>query len=248
MNRTANLLQIESLLGRKPAQLSGGQRQRVAVGRAIVREPQVFLMDEPLSNLDAKLRVYMRAELKRLQKDIGVTTIYVTHDQVEAMTMADRIAIMNKGVLQQVGTPDRIYSQPSNTFVAGFIGNPPTNFIECSFVEDSRVETADFAYPLSDRLLAMARACSSTEIVLGVRPQDVLVSQEGPSPQNSIEAEVFTVEPLGDSTILDLKIGETRMKAVTSPEFPAEMGGTVWTRFRSERVYIFDKKTGDAML
>src|SRR5213596_1394520 len=122
VNRTAKLLQVESLLGRKPAQLSGGQRQRVAVGRAIVREPQVFLMDEPLSNLDAKLRVYMRAELKRLQKDIGVTTIYVTHDQVEAMTMADRIAIMDKGILQQLGTPAGIYSQPTNTFVAGFIG------------------------------------------------------------------------------------------------------------------------------
>jgi multiple sugar transport system ATP-binding protein len=248
VNRTARLLQIEDLLSRKPAQLSGGQRQRVAVGRAIVREPEVFLMDEPLSNLDAKLRLYMRAELKRLQKDIGVTTIYVTHDQVEAMTMADRIAIMNKGVLQQHGPPERIYSHPSNTFVAGFIGNPPTNFIEGSFVEDSRVETADFVYPLSDRLLAMARNCSSTEIVLGVRPQDVVVSFDAASSQNAIEAEVFTVEPLGDSTILDLKVGATRMKAVTSPDFPAEMGGRVWTRFRSERVYIFDKKTGDAML
>src|SRR5437870_2027909 len=247
VNRTARLLQIEGLLSRKPAQLSGGQRQRVALGRAIVREPTVFLMDEPLSNLDAQLRVYMRAELKRLQKDIGVTTIYVTHDQVEAMTMADRIAIMNKGVLQQLGTPERIYSQPSNTFVAGFIGNPPTNFVDFTFVADSRVETADFVYPLSDRLLAMARHCSSTEIVLGVRPQDVVVSRDGAASQNSIEAEVFTVEPLGDSTILDLKVGETRMKAVTSPDFPAEMGGRVWTKFRSERVYIFDKKTGDAM-
>src|SRR5207249_11336093 len=128
-------LQIENLLGRKPAQLSGGQRQRVAVGRAIVREPEVFLMDEPLSNLDAKLRVYMRAELKRLQKDIGVTTIYVTHDQVEAMTMADRIAIMDKGILQQLGTPERIYSRPSNTFVAGVVGNPPINLIECNCID-----------------------------------------------------------------------------------------------------------------
>src|SRR6267378_1080814 len=132
VNRVAKLLQIETLLGRKPSQLSGGQRQRVAVGRAIVREPQVFLMDEPLSNLDAKLRVHMRAELKRLQKDIGVTTIYVTHDQVEAMTMADRIAIMNKGLLQQFEEPQRLYEAPANLFVASFIGSPAMNVLEGS--------------------------------------------------------------------------------------------------------------------
>jgi multiple sugar transport system ATP-binding protein len=247
VNRTAKMLQVESLLGRKPAQLSGGQRQRVAVGRAIVREPQVFLMDEPLSNLDAKLRVYMRAELKRLQKDIGVTTIYVTHDQVEAMTMADRIAIMDKGILQQLGTPERIYSRPTNTFVAGFIGNPPTNFVEGTLADDGRVETIDFAYPLPELLLKRARGASSNEIVLGIRPQDVLVSRESSSPSGAIEAEIFTTEPLGDSTILDLKIGETRMKAVVSPDFQGEMGSHVWTRFRPDRVHIFDKKTGTAM-
>jgi len=245
--RTSKLLQIEPLMDRKPSQLSGGQRQRVALGRALVREPQVFLMDEPLSNLDAKLRVHMRAELKKLQKDIGVTTIYVTHDQVEAMTMADRVAIMNKGVLQQVGTPAGIYSQPTNTFVAGFIGNPPTNFFDLVFVEDRCLENADFRYPLSEPLIARARGCSSTEVVLGVRPQDVLVSIGPSAPDAGIEAEVFTVEPLGDSTILDLKIGETRMKAVTSPDFRAEMGDRVWTRFRAERLYIFDKKTGSAV-
>jgi len=247
VNRTAKMLQVESLLGRKPAQLSGGQRQRVAVGRAIVREPQVFLMDEPLSNLDAKLRVYMRAELKRLQKDIGVTTIYVTHDQVEAMTMADRIAIMDKGILQQLGTPERIYSRPTNTFVAGFIGNPPTNFVEGTLADDGRVETVDFAYALPELLLKMARGASSNELVLGIRPQDVLVSRESSSASDAIEAEIFTTEPLGDSTILDLKIGETRMKAVVSPDFHGEMGSHVWTRFRPDRVYIFDKKTGSAM-
>src|SRR5438552_3073002 len=199
VRNTARLLEIETLLDRLPKQLSGGQAQRVAVGRAIVKEPEVFLFDEPLSNLDAKLRVYMRAELKRLQKDIGVTTIYVTHDQVEAMTMADRVAIMNKGVLQQVGTPERIYSQPSNTFVAGFIGNPPTNFFDLVFVEDRCLENADFRYPLSEPLIARARGCSSTEVVLGVRPQDVLVSIGPSAPDAGIEAEVFTVEPLGDS-------------------------------------------------
>src|SRR3989475_1838275 len=131
VTRTARLLQVETLLHRKPAQLSGGQRQRVAVGRAIVREPQVFLMDEPLSNLDAKLRVHMRAELKRLQKDLGVTTIYVTHDQVEAMTMADRVALLSKGVLQQYDAPQTLYNRPTNQFAAGFVGSPPINLVDC---------------------------------------------------------------------------------------------------------------------
>src|SRR5437870_11079545 len=144
VQRTAKLLQIERLLGRKPAQLSGGQQQRVAVGRAIVREPQAFLMDEPLSNLDAKLRVHMRAELKRLQKDIGVTTIYVTHDQVEAMTMADRVAILNHGELQQYDTPRRVYVHPSNHFVAGFVGSPPNNSIECTLTKEGILDAGDF--------------------------------------------------------------------------------------------------------
>src|SRR5438093_369478 len=246
VNRTARLLQIDGFLGRKPAQLSGGQRQRVAVGRAIVREPEVFLMDEPLSNLDAQLRVYMRAELKKLQKDIGVTTIDVTHDQTEPMTMGDRIVVMKDGRVQQIGTPERIYSRPSNTFVAGFIGNPPTNFVEGTLADDGRVETVDFAYPLPELLLKLARGASSNELVLGIRPQDVLVSRESNSPSGAIEAEIFTTEPLGDSTILDLKIGATRMKAVVSPDFHEEMGRRVWTQFRPDRVYVVDKKAGTA--
>src|SRR5256714_12837065 len=153
VNRTARLLQIEALLSRKPAQLSGGQRQRVALRRAIVREPSVFLMDEPLSNLDAQLRVHMRAELKRLQKDLGVTTIYVTHDQVEAMTMGDRIAILNHGELQQYDTPRRVYVHPSNHFVAGFVGSPPINSIECTLTKEGVLDAGDFHIPIPEQLV-----------------------------------------------------------------------------------------------
>ena len=150
VEETAKLLQISKLLDRKPKQLSGGQRQRVALGRAMVREPRVFLMDEPLSNLDAKLRVYMRAELKKLQKDLGITTIYVTHDQVEAMTMGNKVAIMNEGILQQFGSATEIYFHPANVFVAGFIGTPPTNFFDCTLIREKQYvfDVGPFVYPV----------------------------------------------------------------------------------------------------
>src|SRR5438552_10079458 len=182
VNRAARLLQIESLLGRKPIQLSGGQRQRVALGRAIVREPSVFLMDEPLSNLDAQLRVHMRAELKRLQKDLGITTIYVTHDQVEAMTMADRVALMNKGVLQQYQGPRTLYDRPANRFVASFIGSPPINLVSCDLVDGGILDAGDFRLPLPERLARPLEEASTEEVVLGIRPQDLGVSV-GMSPE-----------------------------------------------------------------
>ncbi|MDX1534595.1 MAG: ABC transporter ATP-binding protein, partial [Thermoplasmata archaeon] len=171
----SHLLEIKPLLDRKPTALSGGQQQRVALGRAIVRHPKVFLMDEPLSNLDAKLRVHMRAELKRLQKDLGVTTIYVTHDQVEAMTMGDRIAIMEDGVLQQFDAPNSIYDHPVNQFVAGFVGTPPINFIEMSYTSDASLDAGEFRFPISENLARAARSATSDEVVLAVRPQDVIV-------------------------------------------------------------------------
>ncbi len=247
VNRTAKLLQIQELLGRKPGELSGGQRQRVALGRAIVREPQAFLMDEPLSNLDAKLRLHMRAELKKLQKDLGVTTIYVTHDQVEAMTMADRVAIMNDGLLQQFGTPSEIFRHPANRFVGGFIGSPPMDFFEGSLGPGGTFDAAEFTYPLPDDLAALAREASSDEIVLGIRPQDVRISMEARNQDGYIRTEIFATEPLGDQTILDMKIGDSIVKAVVSPDFPAGMGAQVWISFPSEKVHLFDKKTGKAL-
>lgn len=247
IREVSKLLQIEPLLHRKPTELSGGQQQRVALGRAIVREPQVFLMDEPLSNLDAKLRVYMRAELKKLQKDLGVTTIYVTHDQVEAMTMGDRIAIMNRGLLQQLDSPNRIYSHPANQFVAGFVGSPPTNFFECTLTSKGELDAGEFRYPLPQELVGAARRASSDQVVLGVRPQDVQVFTTPKEDRDLIKSQVYTTEPLGDMMILDLKIGESILKAVVSPDFEAEATTELWVRFPPEKIYLFDKKTGVAL-
>jgi multiple sugar transport system ATP-binding protein len=247
VQEVAKLLKIESLLNRKPRQLSGGQQQRVALGRAIVREPQAFLMDEPLSNLDAKLRVYMRAELKKLQKELGVTTIYVTHDQVEAMTMGERIAILNEGVLQQFDSPDAVYSHPSNVFVAGFVGTPPINFFDCTLTSESILDAKEFKIKLPRDLAEAAKKAASNEVVLGVRPQDVKVlnGKEREKEKDLIKAQLYTTEPLGDTMILDLQIGAYIIKAVVSPYFEPEK--ELWIKFPPERMYLFDKKTGKTL-
>ena len=247
VRQVAELLRIEMLLKRKPKQLSGGQRQRVALGRAMVRDPHVFLMDEPLSNLDAKLRVYMRAELKKLQKELGVTTIYVTHDQVEAMTMGDKIAILNEGVLQQTGTPDGIYFHPSNTFVAGFIGSPPTNFFDCHLTKGDTLDSGEFIYHLSKDLAKAAREGTSDKLVLGVRPQDTIVYKDTRK-RGLIKAVLDVIEPLGDMIILDLKVGDYLVKAVVGPDFKAELGDEFWIAFPPKKIHIFDKKTGNCLV
>jgi multiple sugar transport system ATP-binding protein len=257
VNRSARLLQIEGLLGRKPIQLSGGQRQRVALGRAIVREPSVFLMDEPLSNLDAQLRVHMRAELKRLQKDLGITTIYVTHDQVEAMTMADRVALMNKGVLQQYEGPRTLYDRPSNRFVASFIGSPPINLVSCDVLDGGILDAGDFQLPIPDHLTGALGDASTVEVVLGIRPQDLSVHPGMPPeasgevsfrfPSASVPAEIYTTEPLGDSTILDLKIGDKLLKALVGATFEGDAGTKVVIRFPPERIHVFHRGSGKAI-
>jgi multiple sugar transport system ATP-binding protein len=275
VEETAKLLQIKNLLGRKPRQLSGGQRQRVALGRAMVREPKVFLMDEPLSNLDAKLRVYMRAELKKLQKELGVTTIYVTHDQVEAMTMGDSVAILNQGVLQQFGKAADIYFHPVNVFVAGFIGTPPTNFFDCNLVKEETwvFDAGPFRYPVPQRLLEKAKDWPSS-LVLGVRPQDIMVhpkiqevsikeeaaeaAKEGVTLPNEkqgkrsrrvlIKAMLEIDEPLGDRQVLDLRVGEYLVKALVLPDFSAALGDELNIEFSGDKIYVFDKKTGQALL
>jgi multiple sugar transport system ATP-binding protein len=250
VRQVAKLLKIEALLDRKPKQLSGGQQQRVALGRAVVRDPHVFLMDEPLSNLDAKLRVYMRAELKKLQKELGVTTIYVTHDQVEAMTMGDKIAILNEGVLQQTGTPDEIYFHPSHMFVAGFIGSPPTNFFDCNLIEGvpCTLDTGEFRYPLPEHVAKAAKKCTSDVCILGVRPQDVLVYKDAKRKKGLIKAVLDVIEPLGDVTILDLKVGDYLVKAVVSSDFKAKLGDELWVKFQVDKIFLFDKKTGKALM
>ncbi|MFQ6084788.1 MAG: ABC transporter ATP-binding protein [Candidatus Bathyarchaeia archaeon] len=246
--QTAELLRIDALLDRKPKQLSGGQRQRVALGRAMVREPHVFLMDEPLSNLDAKLRIYMRAELKKLQKELDVTTLYVTHDQVEAMTMGDRIAVLKDGILQQVGTPDNIYSHPSNVFVAGFVGSPPTNFFDCSLTAEGALDAGEFRYPLPVSVAKVVRErCASEGCILGVRPQDLIVAREARRKDALAKGRVEVTEPLGERMILDLKLGDYLVKAVVEPDFQADIGDELWIAFEDSKVHIFDKKTGRAL-
>ena len=245
VRETADTLEIGGLLRRKPKELSGGERQRVALGRAIVRKPDVFLMDEPLSNLDAKLRVYMRAELKRLQKRLDTTLIYVTHDQVEAMTMSDRIAIMHEGKLQQVDTSEDIYFCPTNLWVAGFIGSPPMNFFDCTMVEkegQAILDAGEFQVPLSKEIAHVIRKDASTsELVLGVRPEDMKV---GKAPVlGGIEGKVYVTEPIGDCVIVDVRVGGTLIKARADAMFQAGIEDTVYLTYDSERIHVFDKKT-----
>ena len=195
-----------NLLRRKPRELSGGQMQRVAVGRAIVRRPGVFLMDEPLSNLDAKLRVEMRAELKRLQEDLGVTTIYVTHDQAEAMTMADTLIVMRYGIILQSGVPQVLYDTPHCIFVAGFIGSPPMNFLPCTYDSSANCLAGDsFTYPVPPRLRPILESAQQCQVVLGIRPEDIIVNV-APGP-GDIFARVYMSEPLGRENLLTLSVG-----------------------------------------
>ena len=206
VKEAAKVLGIEQLLHRKPRQLSGGQRQRVALGRAIVRKPEVFMFDEPLSNLDAKLRVQMRTELKKLHERLEATTVYVTHDQVEAMTMGDRIVVMKDGVIYQVGSPLELYLKPTNVFVAGFIGSPTMNFLPCRAVEEGGrlfLDTGDFKFPLKDELAAKVRAQGDPDYTLGVRPEDLSERGPGHGEEEAFNARVNVVETLGKEVYLD---------------------------------------------
>lgn len=241
VKKVAELLRIAELLDRKPKQLSGGQQQRVALGRAIVREPKVFLMDEPLSNLDAKLRVYMRAELKALQKNLGVTTIYVTHDQIEAMTMSDRIALLNLGVLQQLGTPEDLYYKPANLFVAGFLGSPPMNFFDTTYVEkdgNAYLDSGYFLYNVTEFKDILSRA-SSNKFILGVRPEYITLERKKIN-EDAIEGEVFVTEPLGGETIVDVKIGENIVKVRVPTTIYLPTGEKVWLIFDRQKIHIYD--------
>jgi multiple sugar transport system ATP-binding protein len=250
VKETATLLGIDKYLKRKPKELSGGEQQRVALGRAIVRNPQVFLMDEPLSNLDAKLRVHMRAELIRLQKELATTLIYVTHDQLEAMTMSDRIAIIDAGKLVQLDKPQGIYMKPANLFVAGFVGSPAMNFFDCSLVTKDRLAILDagaFTYELDPELSRLAtKEATSGEVVLGVRPADIAIRLE--KRQNGIPAEVYVVEPLGDQLLIDFRLGAGVYKAFGPADLRAGIGDRVFIEFNREKIHIFDKKTEKAII
>lgn len=245
----ANMLGIEPLLNRKPRELSGGQRQRVALGRAIVREPACFLLDEPLSNLDAKLRVTMRAELKRLHHDIGRTFIYVTHDQAEALTMSDRIAIMNHGQLQQYGTPDEVYNQPANLFVAGFIGSPAMNFIDGELARDSgqlAFRRGAMHYPIpahwSQRL--ETHKLPGGKLTLGARPEAIGISHDG---AEGVAGTVYVEEPLGSDIFLTVDVDRVNVIVRTSPEFRATIGDSVKLHLNPNKIYFFDGESGQAI-
>jgi len=236
--RVADMMGIGHLMDRRPAQLSGGQQQRVALGRALVKEPQLLLFDEPLSNLDARLRLSMRGEIKRLQMELGITSIYVTHDQVEAMTMADRVAVMKDGKLQAHATPDELYDRPRTLFVAGFVGNPPMNFLEVEVSQvngdyHARREGFDVVVP-SER---GEKAAGKGKVFLGIRPEDVTAGDEG------TPAEVFIVEPLGRDDLINMHIGEASIHVLADPTLGLKMGQNVRLDFNTHKVQFFDPAT-----
>jgi multiple sugar transport system ATP-binding protein len=241
----AQILGISELLERKPKQLSGGQRQRVAVGRAIVRKPAVFLFDEPLSNLDAKLRVQTRAEISRLQKSLQTTTVYVTHDQVEAMTMGDRIAVMNKGELQQVGTPLEVYERPENLFVASFIGTPPMNFVPATLKDGgARLAASGFEIPVPQALRAAAAGRDGQKVVLGIRPEDIREApREASGGTVPISVKVEFVEPLGHEVIVHGRVGDDLLVAKVEPHRAPAMGAQIPLVMEVEAAHLFDAAT-----
>jgi multiple sugar transport system ATP-binding protein len=245
----AKILDIEHLLERKPKELSGGERQRVALGRAIVREPKVFLMDEPLSNIDAKLRVEMRAEIIKLQRRLGVTTFYVTHDQVEALSMGDRIVVMSKGLVQQVGTPKELYNAPINLYVAGFIGSPSMNFLRAQINGDGTVssgENVTLVLP-QNRAAAVVRNGISDAWV-GIRPEHLMIERNPSATRNIIEGIVEAVEPQGATTILQINIGqEKKIIAQVNEQWGREAGEKLSLTVASELIHVFDPKTEQAV-
>jgi multiple sugar transport system ATP-binding protein len=259
VQEAAALLGIEDLLGRKPRELSGGQRQRVAMGRAIIRHPQVFLMDEPLSNLDAKLRVQMRGELVKLHRRLGVTTLYVTHDQTEAMTLGQRVAVLNKGVVQQVAAPKELYNEPANTFVAGFIGSPSMNFVPGTLGPDA-VEIGDLRLGLPARFRA-ERSADRADVLVGLRPE---VFRDGVDGEDEavVEADIEVTEELGNETYTYFRIpgieatnvGERAVElagalvARLGPRTPARPGIRIPLAIDTESLHLFDSATGESLL
>ncbi len=241
--RVADMMGIGHLMERKPAQLSGGQQQRVALGRALVKEPQLLLFDEPLSNLDARLRLSMRGEIKRLQMELGITSIYVTHDQVEAMTMADRVAVMKDGKLQTYASPDELYDRPSTLFIGGFVGNPPMNLLK---VEVSR-ENGDFHARREGLDLVVPpdrgeKAAGKGKVILGIRPEDLTLAERGTG------GEIYVVEPLGRDDLINVRIGEASVHVLADPALGLRIGQSVRLEFNTRKVQFFDPATEQSLL
>ena len=252
IKQAADLLRIDQLLDRKPAQLSGGQRQRVALGRAIVRDPQVFLFDEPLSNLDAKLRIAMRAELLELHQRLKTTTIYVTHDQLEAMTMGNRIVVMKDGLIQQVDAPDTVYNQPVNKFVGGFIGSPSMNFINCTIARHdgelvAKTKALDLKIP--DQFVKKAEKYIDDQVTLGIRPEHLTdsASIQNPEPHNSFRASIRVIESAGSEKLVHIRNEDNTLVARLDPHVSLRIGDVVDFTARMDSAHIFDINTGDTI-
>jgi multiple sugar transport system ATP-binding protein len=248
----AKVLQIESILNKKPSELSSGDMQRVAVGRAMVRRPKAILMDEPIGSLDAKLREEMRTELKRLHIEINATTLYVTHDQVEAMSMADKIAIMEDGVLQQVGSPAEVYDHPANLFVAQFIGSPIMNILDCKLYADENFtlcflgeETPALRFSKSLLQHIESKGVPNGQLALGVRPEAVRLTRQ--AKENYIKAEVHVIEPLGPYDIVDIKVGGQYMRVKSASNYIQKSGDAVWIQLDEKRTHFFDKESGKSL-
>jgi ABC-type sugar transport system ATPase subunit len=253
VQNVADMMGIGDLLDRKIAQLSGGQQQRVSLGRALVKEPQLLLFDEPLSNLDARLRLTMRGEIKRLQQDMGITSIYVTHDQVEAMTMADKIAVMSNGVLQAYDVPEDLYDHPKTLFVAGFVGNPPMNFFDIEIVATNgdfhaKSEAIDLLLP-HDRA-ETAAAAAKGKVVMGVRPEDIYLVDESASPAvgRTLSARIEVVEPLGREDLLGVTVDDVQIRVLVDKTKGARVGDTVDLVFDLSKVQFFDPETELSLL
>jgi multiple sugar transport system ATP-binding protein len=252
VGEAADILGIQDLLDRKPRQLSGGQRQRVAVGRAIVREPKVFLFDEPLSNLDAKLRVAIRAEINKLHQRLQTTFIYVTHDQVEAMTMATRIAVINKGILQQVDSPQNLYDRPNNLFVAGFIGSPAMNFFPAKLRKDNgklMVDASTFAVSIPSENAKTYQAHEGKNVIFGIRPEDIHDPKFTPPNVHTenVESQVDVTELMGNEIFLHMLSGENSFVARVDPRSKMQVGEKVQIAFDMDNVHIFDAETEEAI-
>ncbi len=250
VTKVADLMGIDHLLDRKPGELSGGQQQRVALGRALVKEPDLLLFDEPLSNLDARLRLIMRGEIKRLQKDLGITSVYVTHDQIEAMTMADRIAVMMNSKLQAFDTPDDLYNRPRTQFIAGFVGNPPMNFFAVTVQQENGnyvavTKAAGLRVNLPADRAEKVLASGIEQVTMGIRPQDIHLDLEANSTNSG---EVFTVEPLGDNDLIDVRVGDYDVFLLSDPEKRVNFGEIVHIELNTHKVQFFDPTTERSLL
>lgn len=244
----ARRFHIDSLLHRYPNQISGGQQQRVALARALVKEPEILLLDEPLSNLDSSLRISMRAEIKKLQKDLGITTVFVTHDQTEALSMCDKIAVMNKGVLQDFGTPEELYSMPKNLFIAQFIGNPPMNFMDVVYVkENGKVILKEEAFQIElpeniyKRYMEMK---NGQTIILGIRPENMMITGKE---ENTIKGNIYVVEPLGRDKLVNVKIGDNIVKVIASQDYKGQMGDEVFIKLDLDKIHLFHKERENSL-